>query len=196
MTELAPELGAPVPEETLDPLGLDQILADLSGFGITDTEQMVTITVKGKQVNLRLSNLCVDDEITALVANLEIKGQVWVHQMRCDLLSRAVSWINGAKITDDLIATDPLTKEERPIRPILRNLLQHWGGEVVLVLWKIYMVHCQKVEDNLVEQLPDSVIMTKVEERFMQQIADELKAVGISAVTETLEAAMPSERPE
>ena len=96
-------------------------------------------------------------------------------------------------ITEDTTAIDPKTKEERPIRPLLRDLFKRWGNQVILVLWKIYMVHCQTVEDNLVEQLPDSVVMTKVEERFMQQVADELKAVGVAAMTDTLEVASTDE---
>lgn len=190
-----PELPPDSPE-TLDAQAIDQILADLEGFGIADTDQLISITVKGKKVDLRLTNLSVDDEIQALVANLEIKGHVWVHQMRCDLLSRAVCYINGAVVSNDTTAIDPKSKEERPIRPLLRDLFLRWGNQVILVLWKIYMVHCQTVEDNLVDQLPDSVVMTKVEERFMQQVADELKAVGVAAVTETLEVASADDAAE
>lgn len=192
MAELSTE---PETQEVLDAPAIDQILADLAGFGIADTEQMITITVKNRKVDLRLTNLSVDDEIQALLANLEVKGHVWVHQMRCDLLSKAISFINGAAITESTTALDPKTKDERPIRPLLRDLLLGWGNQVVLVLWKIYMVHCQTVEDNLTDQLPDSVVMTKVEERFMQQVADELKAVGISAITDTMDAASTDETP-
>lgn len=173
--------------DVLDAAEVDRILADMQGFGITDSEQLITMTVKNRTVNLRLANLSTDDEIHALIANLEIKGHVWVHQMRCDLLSRAVTWINGVTITKDLYATDPLSGETRPIRPILREMFLRWGGQPVLVLWKIYMVHCQRVEDNLTEQLPDSQIMTTVEARFLNQVAEELKAVGVAALTESVE---------
>ena len=47
MPELSPELE---PQEALDPQTIDQILADLEGFGIADTDQLISITVKGKKV--------------------------------------------------------------------------------------------------------------------------------------------------
>jgi hypothetical protein len=194
MAELNPEAATPT-LEVLDPEAIDQILADLRGFGIADTEQMISLTVKGRAISLRLANLCVDDEIQALIANLELKGHAWVHQMRCDLLSRATTWINGVRVTEDMVAKDPLTHQDRPIRPLLRDLYLRWGFQVVLVLFKIYMVHCQNLEDNLGEQLPDSTIMTEVERRFMQSVADELKAVNVAAISDTLDVALADTPP-
>ena len=45
-----PELPPDSPE-TLDAQAIDQILADLEGFGIADTDQLISITVKGKVVS-------------------------------------------------------------------------------------------------------------------------------------------------
>lgn len=170
-------------EEPLDPASIDAILEGIRGFGIADTEQMVTMTVKGRTVNLRLSNLSPEDEIHSLIANSELKGHPWVQRMRCDLLAKAVTWINGVPVTDDLFATDPYTKEDRTVRAILRDMFARWGAQAVLVLWRIYMVHCQRLENNLIEQLPDAAIMTEVERRWMDLVADELKVVGVAALT-------------
>lgn len=175
--------------EALSQEQVAQVLVDLRGFGITDTEEAITITLQGRTVSLRLSTISPEDEIQTLIANLEIKGHAWVHQMRCDLLARAITWINGVKVEEGTYSTDPYTKEERPVRAIMRDVFRRWGKEVVLTLWKVYMVHCQRVEDNLIEQLPDSTIMTQAEARFMAQVADELKALGVEALTDTADVA-------
>ena len=183
-------------EEPLDPAFIDAILEGIRGFGIADTEQMVTMTVKGRTVNLRLSNLSPEDEIHSLIANSELKGHPWVQRMRCDLLAKAVTWINGVPVTDDLFATDPYTKEDRTVRAILRDMFARWGAQAVLVLWRIYMVHCQRLENNLIEQLPDAAIMTEVERRWMDLVADELKVVGVAALTGAMGEAPDTESAE
>jgi len=183
-------------EEPLDPASIDAILEGIRGFGIADTEQMVTMTVKGRTVNLRLSNLSPEDEIHSLIANSELKGHPWVQRMRCDLLAKAVTWINGVPVTDDLFATDPYTKEDRTVRAILRDMFARWGAQAVLVLWRIYMVHCQRLENNLIEQLPDAAIMTEVERRWMDLVADELKVVGVAALTGAMGEAPDTESAE
>ena len=43
------------------------------------------------------------------------------------------------------------------------------------VLWKVLMVHCQRIEDRLFESLPDSQIMTDVEKRFLSQAMEEIQ---------------------
>jgi len=175
--------------DVLTPVEINSILSDITGFGITDTEEIITMTVKGREVRLRLSTVSPDDEVQALIANLEIRGHAWVHQMRCDILSRSITWINGVACGPTTFATDPYLGEDRPVRAILRDILGKWGKEAVLILWKVYMVHCQRVEDSLIDQLPDSTIMTQVEARFMAQIADELKAMGVEALTDTADVA-------
>lgn len=178
-----------MPQDVMDPDEVESVIADLQGFGISDTDQLITMKVGGRAVNLRLANLSVDDEIQALLANHEIrdKGHVWIHQMRCDLLSRAVTWINGVRVTEDLVLRDPVTGSDRPIRPILRDTFLRWGYQAVLILFKVYMLHCQRMEDGLLEQLPDGQIMTEVERRFMEQIAEELKATGVTALSSAMD---------
>jgi hypothetical protein len=52
------------------------------------------------------------------------------------------------------------------------------------------MVHNQKIEDNLIESFPDTVIMTNFEQRFFQQTMRELeeahKGIMSAVVTDTL----------
>ena len=55
------------------------------------------------------------------------------------------------------------------------GIIMGWGQEVVNVLWKILMVHCQRIEDRLFESLPDSQIMTEVEKRFIGQAMQEIQ---------------------
>lgn len=183
------EVHSALTPDVMDPVEVERIIADLQGFGISDTEQLITMKVGNRTVNLRLANLSVDDEIQALLANHEIrdKGHVWIHQMRCDLLSRAVTWINGVRVTEDLVLHDSYAGKDRPVRPILRDTFLRWGYQAVLILFKVYMLHCQRMEDGLLEQLPDGQIMTEVERRFMEQVAEELKATGVSALASAMD---------
>ena len=192
MSPESPSTDPTTPLGVLDPDEVNSILDSLKGFGICDNDQLITMTVNGRTVNLRVSNLSPEDEIKSLLTNVEIKGHAWVQQMRCDLLSRAITWINGVHVTDDTFAKDPYLLEDRPIRAILRDMFMRWGGQPVLIFWKIYMVHCQSIENNLMAQLPDAAIFTNAEARFMEQVADELKAVGVAAMSETADLAAAS----
>lgn len=184
MSEL--DLNPPAPG-TLSPQDVAAILFDLKSFGITDAEEIITMTIKGKKIQLRVANVSNDDEIFAQIRAEGLKGYAWVQRMRCEILSKAITWINGVSLAEVDYALDPYTNEERPIRLILVDMLIKWGQEVVLVLWKLYMVHCQKIEDSLTEQLPDSLIMTEAEKRFMDRVGEELAAAGALAITETAE---------
>lgn len=187
---LPPAPGALSPGEVAD------ILADLKTFGITDAEEIITMTVKGKKIQLRVANISNDDEIFAQIRADGLKGYSWVQRMRCEILAKAITWINGVAVADVDYAIDPYSGEERPLRLILVDMLIRWGQEVVLVLWKLYMVHCQKIEDSLTEQLPDSLVMTEAEKRFMARISEELAAAGALAITETAELAATPLTPE
>ena len=178
----------PTQQEPLSPEDLDALLADIHGFGITDNEDIITITVAGRTVRLRISNLSNEDEVFSMLRVDGLKGYPWIHSVRCELLARAITWINGVKIHDGLYAKDPYGSGERPVRLILVDTLRRWGQEAVLILWKIYMVHCQKIEDNLHEQLPDALIATEVERRLLARMEEELVAQGVAAISETAEA--------
>ena len=168
---------------------MDAILMDLKGFGITDAEEIVTMTVQGRKIQLRIANVSNDDEITGMVRCETVKGHAWVQRMRCEILAKAITWINGADLSQVEYALDPYSGDERPIRLILVDLLMKWGQECVLTLWKIYMVHCQRIEDDLMEQLPDSQIMTETEKRFLARVEEELVTASAQAIAETADLA-------
>lgn len=167
----------------------DQLLNDLRGFGIASNEDVITIKVRGRELRLQVANISPDDEIFAMERTTGLKGYSWVQRMRCEILAKAITAINGVRVDDVPYALDPVTKSDRPTRLILVDLIAGWGQEAVLVLWKIYMVHCQNLENELMEQLPDATVMTEVEKRFMERITDELAALGAQAITETAVAA-------
>lgn len=177
---------------TFDPMSqeaLDALLLDIKGFGIKDNEEIITMTVGGRRLQLRITNLSNEDEIFSMLRSEGLKGYPWIHRTRCELLARAITWINGVTIDEGLYANDPYGEGQRPVRLILVDTLLRWGQEAVLVLWKIYMVHCQRIEDSLMEQLPDAQILTETERRFLRRMEDELAELGAAAIQETAEVA-------
>lgn len=156
---------------------LDSIIADLKGFGIEELQEPVTIDAGGKKIQLKLSNIPTEDELSTLLATEELKGHIWISNVKTEVLSRSISWINGMSVKDlkDTIVLDPITGEEMAFRVALRNTIMGWGQEVMNVLWKILMVHCQRIEDRLFESLPDNQIMTEVEKRFLSQAMQEIQ---------------------
>jgi hypothetical protein len=169
-------------------LSVDEIIAGLQGFGIEDTEELIKLTVDGKTVSLRLSNIPSEAEIQSLYSAEELKGHAWVTRIKCEVLSRAISWINGISLKDatSIFIVNPITGNEGNIRPILRDLLMGWGQETVNVLWKILMVHCQRIEDRLYESLPDAAIMTDVEKRFFQKALEEIEEINREVVKDSI----------
>lgn len=177
--------------ESMTNLEFDQLLNDLRGFGITSNEDLISINVRGRELKLQVANISPDDEIFAMERTTGLKGYAWVQRMRCEILAKAISAINGVRVDSVPYATDPFKPEagDRPTRLILVDLISGWGQEAVLALWKIYMVHCQNLENELMDQLPDAQVMTEVEKRFLDRISDELATIGAQAVTEAAVAA-------
>jgi len=186
------ETEEPKPEIVLT---LDQIIADLQGFGIEDTEEMITLKVGGKVINLRLANIPSEAEIQALYSAEELKGHAWVTRIKCEVLSRSISWVNGWSLKDanSIFIVNPMTGVEGNIRPVLRDLIMGWGQETVNVLWKVLMVHCQKIEDRLYESLPDVSVMTDVEKRFFQKALEEIDQINKEILKDTIESAVEME---
>lgn len=160
-----------------EPLTLDQILSSLGGFGIEDTEETINIKSKGKTLQLRLANIPTEEELDTLLSTEEYKGHAWIARVKIEVLARSVSWINGTPVlnkhTEYVI--DPVTQKEVTFFVALRTMMMGWGQEVINVLWKILMVHCQKIEDRLLESLPESSVMTEVEKRFLSQAIEEIE---------------------
>lgn len=186
--EIITEALAKAVEEPKVALTIDQIIADLQGFGLEDTEELISMTVGGKTINLRLSNIPSESEIQALYASEELKGHAWVTRVKCEVLSRAISWVNGVSLKDSasIFIVSPLNGMECNIRPVLRDLIMGWGQESVNVLWKVLMTHCQKIEDRLYESLPDATIMTDVEKRFLQKALEEIEQINKEILKDTI----------
>ena len=159
-------------------LSLEDIISDLKGFGIEETAELISFGAGGKQIQLRLANIPTEEEIETLLAVEEYKGHAWVSRIKAEILSHSISWVNGLDLRGrkDEFILDPTNGQESTLRVVIRNLIMGWGQEIVNVLWKILMVHCQKIEDRLFESLPDSQVMTEVEKRFIGQALQEIQA--------------------
>ena len=159
-------------------LFLEDIISDLKGFGIEETAELISFGAGGKQIQLRLANIPTEEEIETLLAVEEYKGHAWVSRIKAEILSHSISWVNGLDLRGrkDEFILDPTNGQESTLRVVIRNLIMGWGQEIVNVLWKILMVHCQKIEDRLFESLPDSQVMTEVEKRFIGQALQEIQA--------------------
>ncbi len=190
MADLVPETKPTILSEQ----EMDQILLDLQGFGITEMEQSIVIPGAPGQPDLevRLSNISPDDEIEVLIKTQDFANFGWVNKIRSAIMARSITWMNGISLRSNPVVMNPRTGERQPIKTVLEDMLNHSGQEVVQVLWKLYMVHVEKVEARLYDALPDAKIMTAVEKRFMDRIRQELDLVAESAVIEvasTLEGA-------
>lgn len=163
---------APV-SEAATPRSLDDVIAGLKGFGIEEFEEILTIKTKGRDVQLRISNIPTSDEMSAVLASDEFKGYNWVKKVKIEILSRAISWIDGIDIrklpADKRFVKDPTDGQIRDVQVALRNLIQGWGQELVEVLWKVLMTHSQRIEDRLKDEFPQSAMMTEVEARLFEQ---------------------------
>jgi hypothetical protein len=161
----------PVAEEPKT-VTLEDVIAGLRGLGIEENEEILTIKASGKTVRLRISNVPTEQEMVALLAVEEYKGYAWVPRIRCELLSRAISWIDGLSLRnltpEQRLVLDPTDGVRRDIQVVLRNIILGWGPEITTVLWKILMVHSDKIEKRLQNAFPDSTILTDVERSFME----------------------------
>jgi hypothetical protein len=179
--------------ENILPKSLDEVLNALRGFGIEENEEILTIYASGKTVNLRISNIPTEQEILALMAVEDAKGYTWIQRVRAEVLSRAISWIDGVSIRNlegvSRLASDPTDEgKKKDVQVVLRNLILGWGQELTMTLWKVLMVHSDRIEKRLQNAFPDSVIMTDVERRFtetaMKEIEDASRAIIQDTVTE------------
>jgi len=149
-------------------------------------------------VKLRISNVPTSDEMSAILACDEFKGYNWVKRVKVELLSRAISWVDGIDIrnlpADKRFAKDPLDGQTRDIQVVLRNLLLGWGQELVEVLWKVMMTHSQRIEDRLKEEFPESATMTEVEQRLLVQAKKQIDEVNKVIIEEAVSKLYEAER--
>jgi hypothetical protein len=177
------------------PQSLDDVVAGLQGFGIEDFEEILTLTSAGRTIRIRLSNIATEDEMIALMAVEGQKGYAWSQRIKCEILSRAISWIAlgdapGVNLRtlppEKRIAVDPKDKQQKDIQVVLRNAIVGWGEELIGVLWKVFMVHAQRIEDRLVKAFPDSAVMTEVEKRFLAQATQEIEDATREQIRDTV----------
>jgi hypothetical protein len=172
------------------PLSLDEVIGSLKGFGIEEFEEILTVKTKKRDVRLKISNIPTTDEISATLAAEDAKGYSWVKRVKVEILSRAISWIDGQDIRNldpsKRFVTDPTDGAVRDIQVALRNLIMGWGQELVEVLWKVVMTHSQRMEDRLKEQFPDSATMTEVEARLFEQARQQIEETNKVIVQEAV----------
>jgi len=195
---------------SLPPASLDDVIAGIQGFGIEEFEEIISLEAGGKVIRLRLSNICPDDEMTSLMAVEGNKGYAWVMRVKAEVLSRAICWISiqekgatdGPGIDlrslpkDKRFVRDPKDGVEKDIQAALRNAITGWGEELVGLLWKVFMVHAQRVEDRLRESLPDTSIMTEVEKRFLESAMKEIDDQAKEQIRATVAEIFKNEEPE
>ena len=189
MTEQLKEIQTP----QAVPQSLDEIVAGLQGFGIEENEEMLTVKASKRIVKFRISNMCPEEETKALVAAEELRGHAWMQRIKCEVLSRAITYLqvdNGKGINirtlpqKDRFIKHPVSGNMEDIQVVLRDSLLGWGQELVGVLWKVLMTHSQKIENQIFEQFPDSAVLTDVERRFMQQAMAEIEEATRNVIAE------------
>lgn len=171
---------APSQEDATAPKSLDDVIAGLKGFGIEEFEDILTIKCKGRDLRLKIANIPTTDEMTSVQAADEFKGYLWIKRVKVELLSRAITWIDGIDIhalaPENRFVPDPTdpNKALRDVQVVLRNTIMGWGNELVEVLWKVLMTHSQNIEDRMKSQFPDNATMTEVEVRLFEQAKKQL----------------------
>jgi hypothetical protein len=181
------------------PNSVDDIISKLRGFGIEDNEEILTIKASGKELKLRISNIPTEDEMLALLAVENDKGYLWVQKVKLEILSRAISQIDGINIRalnpKQRLVKDPTSTilVHRDIQVVLRNIIGGWGQEVVNILWKVLMVHSQKIEDRLIQSFPESSIMTEVEKRFFDKAMKEIEEINRAVISEGVDSVLGGE---
>lgn len=185
------------PEDEPTPLSLDDVIAGLRGFGIEENEEILTfISKNGRKVRLRITNMPTDEEIKSLIAAEAFKGYAWVQRIRVELLSRSISWIDGIDLRGLKGVARLVTDAEgvkRDIQVVLRDTILGWGQELVTTLWKIAMVHSDRIEKRYQAEFPDSTIMTETERRFMETLLKEIEDSNKAVIIDTLQEAVDEE---
>ena len=187
MDELEQEPAVPA-ERT--PISLAEVFDDLQGFGIEESEEILTISSGPKSLKIRFSNISTDEDLTSNLATEESKGYAHFQEIKAEILSRAITWVNGVSLRTltgaDRLVIDPRSGAKRDYQVVMRDTIKGWGVEVMQLLWKALMVHVQKIEDRMFESLPDKAVMTEVERRYRDRIAAELEAETRSVLSERI----------
>jgi hypothetical protein len=166
---------APATDAQAPPQSLDDVVAGLRGFGIEEFEEILTLRSKGKNLRIKIANVPTSDEMLAVQAADEFKGYLWIKRVKVELISRAISWIDGIDIrnlpNEKRFVPDPTdpNRAVRDVQVVLRNTIMTWGQELTESLWKVLMNHSQNIEDRLKEEFPQNAMMTEVEQRLIER---------------------------
>jgi len=193
-------------EQEAAPKSLDDVVAGLKGFGIEDFEEILTLKSKGRDLRIKISNIPTSEEMFSVQAADEFKGYLWIKRVKVELISRAISWIDGIDIrniaTEKRFVPDPSdpNKAVRDIQVVLRNTIMTWGQEVVEALWKVIMNHSQNIEDRLKDEFPQNATMTEVEARLIdrakKQMDDSFQTIRDEQVAVLYDTTTPIPQPE
>jgi len=184
-----------VPEKT--PASLADVLADLRGFGIEEFEEILTMDISGKKLQIKMSNVPTDQDLIAMLAVEGTKGYVFFQEIKVELLSRAVTWINGCDISKlegkDRLVIDRRDGFPKDIQIIIRDTIKSWGIEIMQVLWKVLMVHSQTIENRLFESFPEAAVLTNTERRYRDRVDKELTEFAQNAIQEQISEMLDTE---
>jgi len=192
---------APSDPQPEAPKSLEEVISGLKGFGIEDFEEILTIKCKNRDLRLKIANVPTSEEMLSVQAADEYKGYLWVKRVKVELLSRAISWVEGIdlrNLTPEKRFLPDITDKDKPLRDyqvVLRNLIMGWGQELVEVLWKVLMTHSQNIEDRLKEQFPDNATLTEVERRLFDRARKQID-VANKAILDEQVSARYEEKPE
>jgi hypothetical protein len=179
------------------PLTLDDVIMGLKGFGLEENEEILTFVASGKTVKVRIANIPTEQEMEALIAVEGYKGYTWIQRVRCEILSRSITWINGMSIRDlpdaQRVVIDPTDGKRKDVQVALRNILMGWGQELLGVLWKILMVHSDKIEKRLKSSFPEADLTTDIERRFFEAALKEVEDTTREVLTDTVAEALDAE---
>jgi len=185
------------------PASLSDVLADLRGFGIEEFEEVLTLDIAGKKLQIKMSNVPTDQDLIAMLAVEGSKGYVFFQEIKVELLSRAVTWINGVDISKlegrDRLVVDRRDGFPKDIQVIIRDTIKSWGVEIMQILWKVLMVHSQTIENRLFESFPEAAVLTNTERRYRARIDKEIEEFAQSAIEERVAQLLdpvPDDQPE
>jgi hypothetical protein len=186
-------------QPTPAPASIDDVLKDLRSFGIEEFEEVLTLTIDGKKLRLKLANVPVEADILAMLAVEEKKNYQFFQGIKLELLSRSITWINGVDIRSmskkERLVNCPVNGVPCDIQVALRNVIQSWGLEVMQVLFKVLMVHSQTIENRLFDEFPDAAVLTNVERRYRERIERDLEEQTRQVLTEQVDELMSIDVP-
>jgi hypothetical protein len=138
-----------------------------------------------------------DQDLIAMLAVEGTKGYVFFQEIKVELLSRAVTWINGCDISKlegkDRLVIDRRDGFPKDIQIIIRDTIKSWGIEIMQVLWKVLMVHSQTIENRLFESFPEAAVLTNTERRYRDRVDKELTEFAQNAIQEQISEMLDTE---